>query len=184
MTRLTLLATGVVASCLSLQSQAEVLASDARGFLVRHTTTVDLPSDAAYRTMTEIHRWWNPEHSWSGNAGNLRIDAQAGGCWCEIWSVGGQTHSVQHMQITAARPGSLLRASGGLGPLQQLGVAGSQSWMFDAASDGRSTVTVEYAVSGWTPDGLEQWAGPVDFVIGEQVQRYTRLINTGSPDIE
>ena len=79
---------------------------------------------------------------------------------------------------------SLLRASGGLGPLQQLGVAGSQSWMFDAASDGRSTVTVEYAVSGWTPDGLEQWAGPVDFVIGEQVQRYTRLINTGSPDIE
>jgi len=179
----TVLAVGAVAAAST--ATAEIIASEPEGFLVRHVTTVDLPPDAAYRTMTaEIHRWWNPAHSWSGDANNLRIDARAGGCWCETWTVDGKAQSVQHMQVTAARPGALFRASGGLGPLQQLAVAGSQSWTFEPSAPTSTTVTIEYAVSGWTPDGLEGWAGPVDFVIGEQVGRYTRLINTGSADSE
>lgn len=161
---------------------AEVVARSSSGFLVRHQVMVDLPPLQAYRTLTDLHRWWNPAHTWSGDAAHLRLEARVGGCWCERWIENGQTVDIEHMRIRAARPGALLRATGGLGPLQELSVSGTLSWTLEAGDAGQSIVTMEYTVSGWTPDGLDAWAEPVDFVLGEQSQRYARLINTGHAD--
>ncbi|HEX7915316.1 MAG TPA: hypothetical protein VF497_06160, partial [Rudaea sp.] len=71
--------------------------------------------DRAYAAITGVARWWDSNHTYSGNASNLSLDARAGGCWCEQLADGG---SVQHMTVLTAMPGRMLRLSGGLGPLQ------------------------------------------------------------------
>ena len=56
----------------------------------------------------------------------LEEELKAGGCLCEkIPAEGG---SVEHLRIVFARPGRLLRAQGGLGPLQGEAVVGTLTW--------------------------------------------------------
>lgn len=40
-------------------------------------------ADAAYRLLGQPGRWWSREHSDSGDAANLSLEQQAGGCFCE-----------------------------------------------------------------------------------------------------
>ena len=52
-----------------------------------------------------------------GNAVNLSLDAQAGGCWFERWrDAAGASHSVQHAQVVLAQEGRVLRLNGAFGP--------------------------------------------------------------------
>jgi hypothetical protein len=68
------------------------------------------------------------------------------------------------------QPGKLLRLSGGLGPLQSLGVTGSLSWSFAAVAGG-TKIEVSYSVGGFSPDGFETLAPVVDGVLRDQLQR-------------
>ena len=43
-------------------------------------------------------------------------------------------------------------------------------------------VATPASVGGYTTDGLDKLAGPVDQVLREQVQRLRQFIETGSPD--
>ncbi len=70
--------------------------------------------------------------------------------------------------------------TGGLGPLGLLGVDGNMTWEFFDADNG-TTVRFSYAVGGYRPGGLDEFAGPVDYVIGEALQRMKAYAETGDP---
>src|SRR5690349_14228561 len=126
----------------------------------------------------QIGRWWNPAHTYSGDAANLALSAKPGGCLCETLPGGG---FVKHMDVVYAAPGKALRLVGGLGPLQGMGAAGAMT--FDFKAEGAITrVTVTYIVSGFAPGaGLAAIAPPVEGVLAEQLTRFKRFTETGKP---
>lgn len=148
-------------------ARAEVTAN-ASGFVVKHEVVVPLPPQQAYALALRVQDWWDPAHTYSGEAANLSLRAEPGGCWCERLADGG---FVEHMRVVLAWPGRTLRLSGGLGPLQQMGVAGALTFGFAKADEG-TRVTLTYVVGGHAESGLEGVAKPVDGVLGQALARY------------
>lgn len=158
-------------------TRAEVADSAAGGFTVKHTVTVAAPVAKAWAALIEVRSWWSKEHTWSGDAANLSIEAKPGGCFCEKLAGGG---GVRHMTVVYAAPGQVLRMTGGLGPLQEMAVSGVLTAKLSEAQ-GKTTLELAYAVGGYAPSGLAALAKPVDAVIGEQVARWKRRVETGKP---
>jgi uncharacterized protein YndB with AHSA1/START domain len=162
----------------ALPARADVVDAAPGGFSIRIVVTVAAPATQAYRAAVErVGSWWSPDHTFSGNAANLSIDASPGGCWCEKLASGG---GVRHLTVVYADPGKLIRFSGGLGPLQDMAVSGAMQWAFKEA-DGRTTIEVTYKVGGYAPGGLEPLAKAVDGVLTLQIQRLKALVDTGKP---
>lgn len=155
-------------------SQAEVVSADAGGFTVRNSVTVAVTPAEVYGRFLEVSAWWDPAHTWSGDSGNLSIEPKGGGCFCETLADGG---SVQHMEVVYVAPGSMVRMSGGLGPLQDAGVAGALTWTF-TPEDGGCLIEFVYNVVGRTEGGFEAWANPVDSVLSLQLQRLADSIES------
>lgn len=76
-----------------------------------------------------------------------------------------------HAEVVLVQPRTLLRLSGALGPLQELGAAGALSFAL-AKVQGGTEVTLTYRVGGFSPDGLDKLAPIVDRVLGDQLKRY------------
>jgi len=54
------------------------------GFTVNHEVVVGAPADQVYRSLVgQVDQWWHPAHTYTGDSGNLSIDARPGGCFCE-----------------------------------------------------------------------------------------------------
>jgi len=168
----------VLAVLLASPLAAEVVESDAGGFVSRHEHTLSATAADAYAALVEVERWWDASHSYSLKAENFSLEARAGGCFCERLEDGG---AVEHMRVVFVQPQRMIRMRGGLGPLQSHAVTGSLTWSIAPADEG-STLTVEYNVGGWVTGGLAAWAGPVDGVIGGQAARLARYVESGSPD--
>lgn len=158
-------------------ADAKVLAKSATGFVVEHTVDLKTDARAAYDAFLKIGSWWSSSHSFSGDAKNLTIEAKPGGCWCETLPSGG---FVKHMEVIHAAPGSMLVFSGGLGPLQFMGVAGSMTVSFKPGK-GATTVTLRYDVGGRDDKNFEDISKGVDGVIAEQFTRYAKFAGTGKP---
>ena len=176
MTR-TLLLVIVWACCLPARAGAEVLERSPGGFSVKTTVTIAAAPDDVFRALVqEIGMWWDPAHTFSGNAANLRIDLRPGGCFCETLSGGG---GVQHAVVVNVVPGELLRLSGALGPLQGTGVTGALTWQLAGSAEGGVTASVSYIVGGYYPGGLDAIAAPVDTVVGGQLRRLKAHLEAG-----
>lgn len=160
-----------------LSARAEVSQVSPQGFTVSFAFAAESEPDRAWTAFTQLPQWWGNEHTWSGQAANLSVDAQAGGCWCERWGAGS---SVMHGQVLLAQPGSLLRFNAWLGPLQELAVSGVFT-LATAKRDGATRVRMTYRVAGAPEAGLEKIAPIVDRVLGEQAARLKRFIETGRP---
>jgi uncharacterized protein YndB with AHSA1/START domain len=142
-------------------------------FTTQSVILVDLPPSAAYRALTQLPRWWDPAHTWSGAAKNLRFEPEAGGCFCEKLTGGG---SVQHARVVFAQPGKLLRLVGALGPLQDMAVTGVLT--FTLAPDGPGTrISATYRVSGAITLDAANLAPGVDQVLIGQLERLRRHAN-------
>lgn len=162
----------------SHEAAAEVTAVGSEGFEVREQIHVSAAPAAVYAALITPARWWDSQHTYSGNAANLTLDAKAGGCWCERLADGG---SVLHLIVVYAAPGRALRLRGGLGPLQAMGIEGALSFSLKGGNDA-TDLTVTYAVGGYAKEGFDNLSKAVDGVLGEQVARLHRLIETGAPD--
>jgi hypothetical protein len=114
-----------------------------------------------------IDQWWNGDHSWSGDASNLYMKTEAGGCFCEHLPNGGW---VEHLRIIYLSPGQEIRFEGALGPLQQMAVQGRMIWKVAAVENG-SKVSFTYHIHGFYEGGFAGLAPAVDGVIGEQLTR-------------
>lgn len=168
------------AACLILgvAAQAEVIDSSAQGFTVRHRAEVNAPPATAWAALTDVARWWDPQHTYSNDARNLSLDPTVGGCFCEKLGLYG---GIEHMRVLYAEPVKHLRLNGALGPLQELAVTGRMTWDLSTTPTG-SQITMTYVVGGYAPRPLSDLAPIVDEVLAVQVERLGRLINTGTPD--
>ena len=145
---------------------ADVVDRATNGFTLRTVVEISAPPARVYRTLVNPGAWWDKEHTYTGDAKNLSIEARPGGCFCERLPSGG---GVEHGRVINLSPGSLLRLSAALGPLQELGAAGSLTFQIAESAKG-STVTMTFAVGGYSPGGLDKLADPVDTVMAHQLQ--------------
>ena len=151
---------------------AEVLDAAAHGFTLQREVTVHGTRSAAWIAAVEnIDKWWNPEHTISGQASLLSIDARPLGCFCEATGDG-----VVHLVVTTVSRDVNLRMTGGLGPLGLMGVNGNMTWEFFDVDNG-TKIRFSYAVGGYSPEGLDSIAPAVDFVLGEALERLKNYID-------
>lgn len=152
-------------SLVSMSAYGEVLHVADTGFIVENSyQTAASPEQAWEALINDIGRWWPADHTWFGDSANLSIEAKANGCFCEIDG----ERQVMHMQISFVDPGRLLRMTGGLGPMQQMGMTGALDWRIEAG-EGGSTLTLTYRVNGINPDGFAELAPIVDAVQAQQL---------------
>jgi hypothetical protein len=145
---------------------AEVTDADKNGFSLVQETIVKADRATAWiAAVNNIDKWWNADHTISGDASLLTIDARPLGCFCEN-SGGG----VVHLLVTTVSPNVNLRMTGGLGPLGLMGVNGNMTWEFFDVDEG-TKIRFSYAVGGYSPDGLDSIADSVDYVIGDALLR-------------
>jgi len=162
--------------CAAPAVHAEIADSTPSGFTVKFSASLHAPPAEVYQRIVRVGDWWSSDHSFSGDAHNLSIEARAGGCFCEKLPDGG---SLRHMEVVFAWPGKLLRLYGGLGPLQGIAVAGPMTFQLKPEQGG-TRLDLSYSVSGYTPQGVSSWAAPVNEVLGAQFARLKAYVETGS----
>lgn len=159
----------------SQSSRAEVIDVSDAGFTISLSVQTGATKDDAWRMLVTPAQWWLPEHTYSGDAANLSIDAQASGCFCEQLSgpadarPGQRMGSVEHMRVIYTDPrAGILRLSGGLGPLQPEAVNGTMTFRLVPEAAG-VRITLEYAVGGYMRMKPHEIAQMVDRVLGAQL---------------
>ncbi|NND44560.1 MAG: SRPBCC family protein [Xanthomonadales bacterium] len=156
---------------------AEVVSVNQGGFALNYEQAVNAAPDEIYAAMTRIGEWWHPAHSWEGKAENLYMDMRIGGCFCEKLSNGG---GVEHLRLVYFAPGKEIRLTGGLGPLQGMGMGGAMVWTITPGEES-NTVRWTYTAHGHG-DSIETLAPIVDSVQQQAFDRLLRYIETGSPE--
>jgi uncharacterized protein YndB with AHSA1/START domain len=148
------------------------------GFLVKFEISVSAPAAKVYDALVgHVGSWWNPEHTYSGDAKNLSIDARPGGCFCEKLPNGG---GIEHARVIYVAPGEVLRLSGALGPLQASGVTGTLTWKLTSGTD-NTRIQLSYSAGGFIDGGFEKIAPAVESVLRGQLDRLKQFVETGKP---
>ena len=172
----TLMGLALAAAMLGGAAHAEVTDKSAAGFEVTEKATIAAPAAKVWDALMRPDRWWSSQHSWSGDAKNLYFDPS--GCFCERLKRG----AVRHMTIVYNDGATTLRLNGGLGPMQLTGASGNLGITLKPANQ-NTELTMTYDVGGYAKGGLaETLAAPVDMVLGEQVARLKKYLETGKPD--
>ncbi len=173
MTKLALVVAPLIA--FSSPAFAEVKAASDSGFNSIHIATVNATPEEVWKRLLAPKDYWNKAHSWSGSSAGFYIDAQANGCFCELFQetdANGKLKtvgSVEHMRVIFAQPGKVLRMQGALGPLQSEAVIGTLTVAMEPSKDNGSTrVSFSYVVGGYMRYKVSEIAPAVDKVLGEQ----------------
>lgn len=169
-----------LATCVAFVSpaRAEIADASADHFLVGFAAEVAAPPAKVHAALVKVGAWWSSAHTWSGAATNLSLDARAGGCFCERWAEG----SAEHGRVLKAIGERELHVATALGPLQDMAVNGVLSFRLEGDDAASTHLLVDYRVNGVASSGLDQIAPAVDQVLGEQVDRLLRYIDTGDPE--
>jgi hypothetical protein len=175
------LATSTLALGSAAPAAAEVVAVSDAGFTVKHSIVAAADKTAVWKALLAPAKWWSSAHTWSGQADNLYLDAQATGCFCEKLPrpadapADQRMGSVEHMHIVYADPqAGILRMTGGLGPLQGEALGGIMTIKLTAVVGG-TRIDVEYAVGGLLRIKGDAIAPAVDSVLGQQFGRLAGL---------
>ncbi len=168
----------LVALGLARAAQADVSQSAPDHFALGFSATVAATPARTWAALAEVQHWWSGEHTWSGDARNLSLKAEAGACFCERWKTG----SSEHGRVVMVLQDELLRLDAALGPLQEQALTGILSFHLSPGASDTTQLVVDYRVNGSSASGLDQFAAPVDQVLGMQIDRLLRFIDTGNPE--
>jgi len=164
---------------LSVSTLADVTSAGPGGFTLEHEVTIAAGRARVWQAaIDEVGLWWHDDHTISGNATRMRIDARPLGCFCE--DLPGED-GIVHLMVTSVSSNVMLRMTGELGPLGLMGVNGNMTWEFFAAGDA-TRVKFSYAVGGYRQGGLDGVAVPVDYVIGEALALLKAHVEGSSAD--
>lgn len=154
-------------------SYGEVLFVAETGFIVKNKIIVKASKEKTWNVfINQVDKWWPSDHTWWGEASILTIDSFAGGCFCENYN----NKSAEHMRVVFVEPHISMRMTGGLGPLQGMGMFGALNWEFTDNEQG-TLVTMTYKVNGINPTGFVKLAPIVDKVQAIQLEGLANLIN-------
>lgn len=161
----------------AVPSAAEVTASAPTSFVIEGSASVAVPAPQLWDTLRAPQKWWDPEHTYSGDSANLYLDAQATGCFCERTPK--DKGSIEHARVVYVAPGRMVRLSGALGPLQAEAVTGTLTWRVDAVDATSSRLSMSYVVGGHMRQGGEALAPLVDKVMSVQLARLKAAAEAG-----
>lgn len=167
---------GLFALGLAAPASAEVVAKGDAGFTIHLEADIPQPPATVWPVLIAPAKWWSAEHTYSHDAANLYLDAQASGCFCELLPKpkdapeGQRRGSVEHLRVVYVQPGAALRMTGALGPLQGEALAGTMTIKLAGTKEG-THVELDYIVGGYARFRLDEVAPVVDKVLGEQVAR-------------
>lgn len=168
-------------------AQAEAVAQSDAGFVVKHSAEVAADPQAVWKALIAPAKWWSSDHTWSKDAANLYLDAQATGCFCEKLPkpadapADQRMGSVEHMHIVFADPQrGLLRMTGALGPLQGEALHGTLTVTLTKTETG-TRITLEYVVGGYMRFKGEEIAPAVDGVLGQQLAGLVKVVGESAP---
>jgi len=146
---------------------AEVKLLSEQGFVIKNEVETHIEHQAVWNALIDhVDLWWPKDHTWWGKDGTMSIAPTAGGCFCEFAS---GNRSAEHMRISFVEPGHLLRMTGGLGPLQGMGMFGALDWRL-TTTDKVTKLTLTYTVQGFSAEGFDQLAPVVSKVQNLQLQ--------------
>lgn len=66
-------------------ANATVRETRENAFTIEATVMVDATPAATYRNLIRVGSWWDPKHTWSGSAKNLKLDARGGAVSARSW---------------------------------------------------------------------------------------------------
>ncbi len=161
----------LLACLLPAPAAAEVKSASAGSFSLEHRASVRLPPAELFARFGQIGSWWDPQHSYSGQAGNLTLELKAGGCFCERLPNGG---GIEHLRVVYVEPGKRIVLTGALGPLLFDAVHGVMDVQIRPSAAG-SDLVLTYKAAGFAGGGADKVAPAVDRVLGEQVRRLATL---------
>lgn len=157
---------GIGLSLLVGVGQAQVARSANDSFQIKITKMTKASPEAAYQGLVNVAKWWDADHSYSGKAENMSMDLEKH-CLLEKLEKGG---FCRHMEIVFCQPGKTLRMTGGLGPLQEMGVNGVMSFNFKENGD-QTEILFTYNVLGNKAQQLDKIAPAVAAVLNGQLDR-------------
>ncbi len=176
MFRIAPFAAALVLAAAATPLAAEVVETKADGFVTRDSASVKATPLATWLALTRPALWWSDKHSWSGDAKNMTLTPQGGGCFCERIPVGDSGNasamegSAQHATVVQAFPMRVLRMRGGFGPLQGEPAEGVLTITLKEVSGG-TRIVWEYNVGGPMRYKVGEIAPAVDAVMSEQMKR-------------
>jgi len=156
---------------------AEVLSASPNGFEIRESVQLVIPPDQAWDAFEQVGSWWNPAHTYSGKAANMRVALSLGACLCEMFEQTGG--GIEHLRVVYAEPNKRAILTGSLGPLLYEATSGVMDLTVERIAAG-SRVTMNYRASGFYKGGADKLAPLVDQVLADQMKRY-RVYATARP---
>ena len=153
----------------AVPAAAEVVERHADGFTLRFEVAMETTPEDLLGSLGEIGKWWDGAHSYSGDAANMTLAMQPGGCFCEALTDG---TAFEHGRVVSINPATGVLLNAPLGPLKA--TATKADLGFGWASGNRGwTVVMTFMVEG---PGLGAFADPVDGVMGGAFARYVRYV--------
>ena len=149
---------------------AEVVTSAPDHFTLKLEAKSELSVGETWARLIEPSEWWQPDHTYSGDANNLSLDPQAGGLWREDWEDG----SVWHGTVLQAQPEQTLVLSAPFGPLQGLAVTSVWTISLAPIEGGGTQITFDHVTNGTAASGLDALAPAVDFVKQQAIESLAR----------
>ncbi|WP_374411382.1 SRPBCC domain-containing protein [Novosphingobium colocasiae] len=152
---------------------AKVAQVSESGFVIQHAQVVAASPAEVWQLLLRPARWWDSDHTWSGDAANLTIDPRAGGCFCEVLPSKDSPRAaprgtVEHMRVVYVEEPRVLRMVGSLGPLQGDAVTGTLTFQLKPAEKG-TAIMMEYVVGGFSRVPMAQISGGVDGMLAQQL---------------
>ncbi|GAC08162.1 SRPBCC family protein [Paraglaciecola chathamensis] len=162
----------------SFSSHASVKQLNEHGFTLENTVLINAPAKQVWAALvSDIDYWWPKDHTWWGNKGTLTLRPVAGGCFCETAG----ENSAEHMRISFVEVNHILRMTGGLGPLQGMGIYGALTWQLTAQNN-RTKLVLTYQAHGVIEGNFTELAPIVDRVQNSQLMALAEYIKPTNPD--
>lgn len=175
------LAAALPAALIAQPVVAEVTEERSDGFVTRDEAVVEADPKAVWLALISPGKWWNDSHTWSGDASNMTLRPQAGGCFCERIPEDPDPEkitlegSVEHMRVIHAFPEKSLLMRGGLGPLQTEPASGVLTIALTEVEEGTRIVWT-YNVGGPMRYEIPVISKAVDGVMSQQLDGLAAML--------
>ena len=152
-------------------ASAEVVSRSADGFVLRFESGMETTPEDMIATVSELPKWWDGAHTYTGDNDNLSLAFEPGGCWCETLADGTEFRHAAVVSITD----DTVVFNAPLGPLN--GKATKADMIFHIANANAGwLVSIDFVVEG---AGLGAMADGVNGVMEQAFGRYVHHLQYG-----